>query len=117
MPPSRAGGGVGAATQTESSVPRRRHIASAAQSALVVQSCCEPIGHLVSHFDVTPPPRAAGSAQQTSPLAQLFEPEQAKTWPLHAAAVVHVWPAAAPPPPPTQHTCVAESHDFAPHAI
>ena len=92
------------------------------QSAFVVQSCVEPLGHMAAHVDVLPPPRPVGAAQQT-PLEQLFVPVQASTWPMHAAAVVHVLPvttaASRPPtpPPPTQQTCVAESHGVAPHAI
>jgi hypothetical protein len=110
-------GGVATRSQIEVSVPRRRQISSAEQSAFVVQSCSEPIGQVAAHFDVTALPLAPAASRQQTPVAQLLVPEQARVSPMHAAAVVHLRVAPPPPPPPTQHTCVAESHGVAPQAI
>jgi hypothetical protein len=116
IPPSRMGG-VATRSQTDSSVPRRRQISSAAQSAFVVQSCSEPIGQVAAHFAVSVAPRAPAASRQQTPLVQLLVPEQASLSPMQAAAVVHLRVAPPAPPPPTQHTSVAESHGVAPQAI
>jgi hypothetical protein len=53
------------------------------QSAFVVQSWIAPVGHFVAtHFEVDVV-RVVVSWQQTSPAAQLFEPEHVRVLPRH----------------------------------
>jgi hypothetical protein len=78
---------------------------------LVVQSWIAPAGHFVAtHFDVDVV-RLVVSWQQTSPAAQLFEPEHVSVLPRQVPlGAMHVRVA-------RQHICVAESQVVVPHTV
>jgi hypothetical protein len=102
-----------------------------AQSLSLVQSCASPRGHDAWH--VAAGASALRSAQQTWPPAQLAALEQERAMsPPHLPVGVQVAvvgslggppallvlpPPPGPPPTVMQHSCVAPSHETAPHAI